>query len=940
MIRSLAAQIRRFAKCLAAGLAICALAANVASAQTYRISTLFGDFDPLEEVPIAEAWVRHPTGLAVDSEGSLYFVDRDTFRVRKVDPSGQVSTVAGSGLVGYSGDGGPATSARLGERVEGLALDGEGNVYIADTDNHRIRRVDRSGTIATIAGTGLWGTQGDGGPATSAGLTAVYGLATDAAGNLYVADTWDDKIRKIDASGTITTVAGTGEEGRGGDGGPATEARLDKPRGVAVDAAGNLYIADSDNHLVRRVDPSGTITTIAGTGDRGFSGDGGPATEAALAEPHAVTVDSVGNIYIADSGNGVVRRVGADGLISTVAGIPRAPSVGAAELPSGTEIGFPRALAPGRSGELFVADSYRDSILRLDAAGTIETFVGLGQPDLDRPGGAAVDSAGNVFVADSSSHRILKIDTTGIATTVAGSGEQGDSGDGGPARNAAFSFPGDVAVDRDGSIYIADTYNNRIRKVDSGGVLTTVAGTGEPGFRGDGGPASQARFESPVAVAIGSDGAIYVADRGNRRIRKIDNSGVVTTIAGNGEYGRAQPGVRATQSPLGWLSDVAVDSQGRIYIPDERSHRVLRVDLAGVLTAVVGTGESGALGDGGPATSARLWRPSGVAVSDSDTLYIADTGNALIRRLSPEGTITTVAGSGIEGFDGDGAPATMFALHRPTRVAAVSDERVVAIDSGNSRVRVLTAEAPRPEIIAVLNGASRAVAIAPGSVAVISGSELATGIASAPVLPRALPLPTALLDTTVTLTDRTETSWARRSAGLFSVSPDEITFQVPEGTAIGLVIVTVHREGDVSERRAIQVTSVAPGLFAANGDGRGVAAASAERVARDGTRTAVEVSRFDSARQRYAAVPIDLNGNDDPVYLTLFGTGLRGAAEPPRVTIAGQDVGVESSEPARGFHGVDHLIVGPIPGSAQGRTLEIVATVDGRVSNAVTIAIK
>lgn len=947
MIRSLAAQIRRFAKCLAAGLAICALAANVASAQTYRISTLFGDFDPLEEVPIAEAWVRHPTGLAVDSEGSLYFVDRDTFRVRKVDPSGQVSTVAGSGLVGYSGDGGPATSARLGERVEGLALDGEGNVYIADTDNHRIRRVDRSGTIATIAGTGLWGTQGDGGPATNAGLTAVYGLATDAAGNLYVADTWDDKIRKIDASGTITTVAGTGEEGRGGDGGPATEARLDKPRGVAVDAAGNLYVADSDNHLVRRVDPGGTITTIAGTGDRGFSGDGGPATEAALAEPHAVTVDSVGGIYVADTGNGIVRRVGPEGFISTVAGIPstipgipRAPSVGSEELASGTEIGFPRALAIARSGELFVADAYRDSILRLDAAGTIETFVGLGQPDLDLSGGAAVDSVGNVFVADSSKHRILKIDAAGIATTVAGSGEHGDSGDGGPAKNAAFSFPGDVALDRDGSIYIADTSNHRIRKVDSGGVLTTVAGTGEPGFRGDGGKASQARFQSPEAVAIGSDGAIYVADWGNHRIRKIDTSGFVTTIAGNGEYGSAQPGVPATQSPLGWPRDVAVDSQGRIYIPDGRSNRVLRVDLAGLLTVAVGTGEFGALGDGGPATIAQLRWPSGVAVSDSDTLYIADSGNSLIRRLSPDGTITTVAGSGIEGFDGDGAPATMFALHRPTRVAAVSDERVIAIDNGNHRVRVLTAEAPRPEITAILNGASRAVAIAPGSVAVISGSELATGIASAPVLPQALPLPTALLETTVTLTDRTETSWARRAAGLFSVSPDEITFQVPDGTAIGLVIVTVHREGIVSERRAVQVTSVAPGLFAANGDGRGVAAASAERVARGGKRTAVEVSRFDTARQRYVAVPIDLSGNDDPVYLTLFGTGLRAATEPPHVTIAGQDVGVKSSGAARGFHGVDQLIVGPIPGSAQGRILEIVATVDGRVSNAVTIAIK
>ncbi len=193
--------------------------ADFGSAQIYRIETLLGDFDPLEEVSLADAWVLHPSAVAVDSEGSLYFVDREAYRVRKVDPSGRVSTVAGSGLTGYRGDGGSATSARLGKRVEGLAVDGEGNVYIADTENHRIRRVDVSGRITSIAGTGRWGTQGDGGPARRAGLTAIYGLATDAEGNLYVADTWDDRVRKIDTEGIITTIAGTGEEGRGGDGG-------------------------------------------------------------------------------------------------------------------------------------------------------------------------------------------------------------------------------------------------------------------------------------------------------------------------------------------------------------------------------------------------------------------------------------------------------------------------------------------------------------------------------------------------------------------------------------------------------------------------------------------------------------------------------------------------------------------------------------------------
>lgn len=940
MIHSPVAEARHLAFRAVAALTLLGVVAGIGAAQTYRIETLLGDFDPLEEVQLAEAWVLHPSAVAVDSEGSVYFVDRDAHRVRKVDPAGRVSTIAGSGLLGYSGDGGPATSARLGTRVEGLAVDGEGNVYIADTDNHRIRRVDASGTITTLAGTGRWGTEGDGGPATRAGLTAVRGLATDAAGNLYVADTWDDSVRKIDPQGIITTVAGTGEEGPGGDGGPATEARLDKPRGVAVDAAGNLYIADSDNHRIRRVDPNGIITTIAGTGDRGYSGDGGPASQAALDKPYAVTVDAFGNVYIADSGSGIVRKVAQDGTISTVAGIPPMSAGAPAGDGSDFAIGFPRAVAAGLAGELYIADSYRDSILRLDEGGTIATFVGLSQPDLYRPGGAAVDSSGNVFVADPSNHRVLKIDPGGVATTVSGRGEPGDSGDGGPATAAAFSSPRDVALGSDGSIYIADTSNHRIRRVDSTGTVTTVAGTGSRGFGGDGGLATDANLDSPWAVAVASDGTVYIGDRGNRRIRKVDVTGIVTTVAGNGEYGDARPDTPATQSPLVRIEDLAVDSQGRVYIAGAVAFQVLRVEPSGRLAVAAGTGELGSSGDGGPATSARLWHPRSVAISASDTLYIADRAVSRIRKVTSDGIITTIAGSGLDGYDGDGAPATMFALSHPSGVAAASDETVIVVDSGNHRIRALTAEVPRPAITSILNGASHAASIAPGSVAVVTGTDLSPGIASATLLPQALALPTALLDTSVTVADRTEESWARRMAGLYSVSPTEIRFQVPEGAAQGLVIVTVNREGIVSERRAIHVTSVAPGLFSANGDGRGVAAAAAVRVASDGSRTALEVSRLDPFLQRYVTVPLDLSGDRDPVYLTLFGTGFRGGSGPPGVTIGGRDLPLESFGPASGFHGVDELVIGPIPRSLRGDSLDIVATIDGHASNAVTIAIK
>ena len=221
---------------MAAVLAVCATVPSRVSAQTYRIDTLLGDFDPLEELPLSRAWTDGPTALATDSAGNIFFVERDTYRVRKINPEGRVTTVAGSGLAGDSGDGGPATGARIG-RIEGMAIDRSGNMYLADAANYRIRRVDPSGTIDTIAGNGEWGSDGDGGPAASATVTPVYGLAADRQGNLYVSEPWNDSVRKINLQGTISTVAGTGDQGHSGDGGPAAEARLNRPRGIAVDTA-------------------------------------------------------------------------------------------------------------------------------------------------------------------------------------------------------------------------------------------------------------------------------------------------------------------------------------------------------------------------------------------------------------------------------------------------------------------------------------------------------------------------------------------------------------------------------------------------------------------------------------------------------------------------------------------------------------------------------
>ena len=414
-----------------------------------------------------------PDGVATDSGGGLYIADMNNHRIRRVDPSGTITTIAGTGERGFSGDSGPATSARV-NSPDGVATDGAGNIYIADSSNHRIRRVDSSGTITTVAGTGEFG---DGGPATQAQLIYPDDVAVDGLGNVYIADRNNHRIRKVDSTGTITTIAGTGERGFGGDGGPATQAQLANPGGVAVDGLGNVYISDSLNQRIRKVDPSGIISTIAGTGERGFGGDGGPAAAARLYNPHGVTIDSGGSLYISDWGNHRIRRVDPSGTISTIAGTG--------------ERGFGGDGGPATAAQL----SY--------------------------PNGVALDSGGNVYIADISNHRIRKVDLSGIISTFAGTGERGFGGDGGPAVEAQLYSPYGVATDVAGSLYIADFGNHRIRRVDPSGTITTIAGTGERGFGGDGGPATQAQLANPRGIAVGGGGNVYIAGWFNRRIRVL-----------------------------------------------------------------------------------------------------------------------------------------------------------------------------------------------------------------------------------------------------------------------------------------------------------------------------------------------------------------------------------------------------------------------------------
>ncbi|MGH3913570.1 MAG: protein kinase domain-containing protein, partial [Pseudonocardiaceae bacterium] len=334
-----------------------------------RDPPLGGDSSPTEET--ANRLIQKVDAFAIDSAGGVYLstLGKD-HRILKVDPSGAINTIAGTGPKGYSGDNGPATQAQL-WNPQGIALDGAGNLYVADTYNHRVRRIDPSGTITTIAGNGTQESTGDGGPAVSAQLRFPVDITIDNSDNLYVAEAEGRRVRRIDPNGRISTVAGTGVEGYSGDGGPATQAQLGFPLALAVDDSGNLYIADTANGRIRKVDAAGMITSIAGSGTEGFAGDGGPAAVAELTLPEGVAVDQSGSLYIADTGNDRIRKVDADGGISTVAGSGIRGFSGDGGLAATAQLAQPRGIAVDRDGSIYLGDQGSNRARKIDPNGVI-----------------------------------------------------------------------------------------------------------------------------------------------------------------------------------------------------------------------------------------------------------------------------------------------------------------------------------------------------------------------------------------------------------------------------------------------------------------------------------------------------------------------------------------------------------------------------------------
>ncbi len=618
----------------------------------------------------------------------------------------------------YAGDGGPALKAIL-DGVNGLAVDRSGALYVAETGAHRVRCILPNGTITTVAGVGHAGYSGDGGPATEAMLYAPYGLALDRSENLYVADLGNGRIRRVSRAGVITTVAGGGTL-EGIEGIPATSLRLKAPRNVTVSDDGSMNISDFDAHKVYVVSSTGSARTLAGSGIPGLSGDNGLAISADLAFPAGLAVGSDGVVYIADSGNQRIRKVkggaifsvmqpndfrvpwvlelptglalnlaarllvadgyapdtlgglpgfsdkdlsmpghdivctpqgvvyfgsggqvwqsGLNGKVTVYAGVGSASGFGDGGPPEQARLASPSALAADGSGNWYVADSSGQRVRRITAEGTITTVAGTGAAGLadlagapptasplDTPRGVAIGPKGEVYISDSGNHRVVVVGSGGVLASFAGTGNAGAEGLNGPAVAAQLNAPGQLAAAASGEVYIADTGNHRVVRVQRGGTLELVAGTGVAGYSGDGGPAATAQLDTPRAVALDGAGTLYIADTGNRRIRQVTPNGAIETLSPGEGIALAEP------------CGVAVSSDGAVLVTDCSLHEVFRIVPGSPGYVIAGNGAGGYSGDGGQALAAQLNTPAAALALADGSVLVADAGNSRVRRLTPDG---------------------------------------------------------------------------------------------------------------------------------------------------------------------------------------------------------------------------------------------------------------------------------------------------------------
>ena len=612
---------------------------------------------------------------------------------------GQLSLIAGD--VGAAGGvDGPIAMARF-TALAGVTVDGRGNVYVSD--GHAVRKISADGVVTTVAGLASeWGSA-DGAGAT-ARFNSPQGLATDAAGNVYVADRDNQEIRKITPAGIVSTLAGSASSS-GADDGRGTRARFFRPCGVAVDGAGNVFVADTRNYTVRKISPAGLVSTIAGRADEAGITNG-PGASARFGSPQGIAVDAAGNVYVTDFDSHLIRKISASGVVTTLAGSSMGSGDGTG---AAAQFAYPTGLAVDKDGNLYVGDSHSLTIRKITPGGTVTTVAGVADHAgiEDGPGSTArfssvhavaVDRAGNVYATDEAdaqsgavnryvkpgpSGTVRRIDTAGVVTTIAGRRSETDPSPDGVGAAARFESPSGIVADRAGTLFVTDATASTVRRITAAGEVTTLAGKAGATGHADG-LRSDARFDQPTGIALDGAGTLFLTDPVAAVIRKITRDGLVSTFAGSAGVKGSVDGVGAAarfNAPTG----VAVDDHGTLYVTDEWANTVRKITSSGDVTTLAGkAGERGSTD--GPADRARFAVPAGVAVDRNGTVFVCDFGNRTIRKITPGGDVSTLAGrAGSQGSADGTGPAAEFSS--PLAIA-VDDAGNLYVSDANTIRRI------------------------------------------------------------------------------------------------------------------------------------------------------------------------------------------------------------------------------------------------------------
>lgn len=646
----------------------------VATAQ--NITTIAGYGTIRRDTVAATSGFVKPTSVVADAAGNLFITDISHHIVRKVSAAtGIMVTIAGTDTAGFSGDGGPATASLLNTPIS-VAVDAAGNVYICDAGNYRIRMINTAGTISTIAGNGSTTYNGEGLAATAANM-GPSSIAINTAGDIYFTDNYNERVRKI-SGGVVTTVAGAGVSGFSGDGGSALLATMSYPESIALSVTGDVFFYDHLNERIRKINVSGTITTIAGNGTTYPISLGVPATSTGIfmnGSGNLICVDDTGNVYISQSYT--ICKINSTGLLNGYLGFGTVGGFAADGGPATAAAFFlPAGIAIDGSHNMYIAESGSYLVRKVSTAGILSTVAGNNMPFYTgdngklsntrvRPLDLAKDTAGNIYFSDIDFPIMRKITPAGTITRYAGKpGTTALGGDGGPALEADLPNRNNIATDRFGNVFITQTNDHTVRKINAAGVISRFAGTGSAGYTGDHVAATSTKLNYPSYLTTDTAGNVYILDKGNNRIRKVDVSGTITTYAGNGTLGTAGDGGPATAAQLNNPNNIKMDKQGNLYIMDYM--KIRKVDAAGIITTIAGDGTYGHSPATVPAVSAQIGNPLYLFLDDSDNVYFTEIDYSQVKKINAAGYIQVVAGLPATcGFSGDGGPALAATFCQP-----------------------------------------------------------------------------------------------------------------------------------------------------------------------------------------------------------------------------------------------------------------------------------